>query len=133
MRASSARWQVFDSMTIAVVASADERLELGRLERPFRIKLRNCKHISDATALVVRAGADAVITRACDPTGVPVAPALARLRRAVPSVGIVVLFDGRSPSLATVAALRIADGVLFDTQLDRVSVRAALQKAMTRR
>lgn len=133
MPASNDRWQVFDSPTIAVVASDAECFELGRLQRGLRIKLRTCKHISAATALVADAEAEAVITRPCDTTGVPVAPALARLRRAVPSAGVVVLVDRLSPSRATVAALCVADAVLFATQLDRASVRAALQKAMASR
>jgi hypothetical protein len=127
------RWQVINSLTIAVVASDAERVKLGRLERALRVKLRTCDRIVDATTLVAHAEADAVITRACDATGIPVAPALARLRRAVPTAGVVVLVDGRSPSRAMVAALRIADGVLFDKQLDRASVRAALRHAMARR
>lgn len=133
MRTSNDRWQVTDSLTIAVVASDAERLALGRLERALGVKLRNCKRIAEATTLVAHAEADAVITRACDATGVPVAPALARLRSAVPSAGVVVLVDGWSPSRATVAALRVADGVLFHTQLDRASVRRVLRQAMARR
>ena len=133
MRRFDDRWQVIDCPTIALVASDAERLQLGRLARALRVKLRNCKHISEATTLAARAEADAVITRVCDARGVPVAPALARLRRIIPSARVVVLVDGRSPSRATVAALCIADGVLFASQLDRASVGAALQKAMARR
>jgi hypothetical protein len=130
---SNDRWQVIDCLTIAVVASDAERLKLGRLEAALRVKLRTCERIGEATTMVAHAEADAVITRACDATGIPVAPALARLRRAIPSAGVVVLVDGRSPSHAMVAALRMADGVLFDKQLDRASVRAALRHAMARR
>jgi hypothetical protein len=133
MRKFNDRWQVIRSLTIAVVASDAERFELGRLERALRVKLRSCERIGEATTLVAHAEADAVITRACDATGIPVAPVLARLRRAVPSAGVVVLVDERSPSRAMVAALRMADGVLFDKQLDRASVQAALRHAMARR
>lgn len=133
MRNDNRRWQVISSPTIAVVASSAERMKLQRLERTLRVKLRPCTGIAEAATLVADAQADAVITRACDPAGHPVAPALARLRAAVPSAGVVVLIDRRSPSSATLAALRVADGVLFDKQLDRASVGAVLRTAMARR
>jgi hypothetical protein len=133
MLKSNAEGQVIESPTVVVVASDAERVKLARLERSLRVKLRACGCIAEAVSLLADAQATAVITRACDPTGVPVAPALARLRCAAPSVGVVVLVDRRSPSRATVAALRMADGVLFDKKLDRFSVGAALRNAMARR
>jgi hypothetical protein len=133
MGKANAGRQVINFPIVVVVASNAERLKLGRLQRSLRVKLRACECIAEATTLITEAQADAVITRACDPTGVPVAPALARLRRQLPSVGVVVLIDRRSPSRATLAALRVADGVLFDKQLNRASVGSVLRQAMARR
>jgi hypothetical protein len=124
---------VIQSPTIAVVATNAERAKLCRLERSLRVKVRACTGIAEAALLVVGAKADAVITRACDASGVPVAPTLARLRKTVPSAAVVVLVDRRSPSAATVAALRVADGVLFDGKLDRASVGATLKRALAGR
>ena len=133
MQTRNERWQVIAPRIIAVVVSDAERRALGRLERALGVTLRTCKRIDEATALVAEAKADAVITRVCDASGIPVAPALALLRRTVPSAGVVVLVDGRSSSRATVAALPLADGVLFEKCLDRASVGAALRRATDRR
>ena len=64
-----------------------ERVKLGRLTRTLRVKLRPCDGIAEATTLVADAKADALITCACDAAGVPVAPALARLRQRAAAIG----------------------------------------------
>jgi hypothetical protein len=118
---------------VAVLSTSAEHRQFARLARALHMNVRCFRRSRDATRFIGAHAVAALVASPSDAAGCPVAPALATMRRAVPTLGVVIVVARASSTPAMLAALRHADHLLFTEELSASSLWAAVHTARARR